>query len=216
MIVEAKKGRSIILTTHFLDEADVLSDRVGIIKDGALITCGTSLFLKHSFGVGYTLSYNAPTGITISVDDILCDAQEMPQEEGKTQFEWRLNHGSESKFPDVLELLQSSGASNIQLDLTTLEEVFLETGKEEIDESEGSEDDTGRNGTDDRDLEENADTNVESLGKIWASNCEKQSVTWWRKLVLVQHFMMGNAWKMKGVIFLNVAMPVSQTSSRMI
>merc|ERR1711933_78558 len=33
MIIAAKKNRSIILTTHFLDEADVLSDRIGIIND---------------------------------------------------------------------------------------------------------------------------------------------------------------------------------------
>ena len=36
MIIAAKKDRSIILTTHFLDEADILSDRIGILKNGKL------------------------------------------------------------------------------------------------------------------------------------------------------------------------------------
>jgi ATP-binding cassette subfamily A (ABC1) protein 3 len=66
MIIAAKKGRSIIVTTHFLDEADVLSDRIGIIKGGKLITCGSSLFLKHHFGVGYQLSFDAMKPIDVS------------------------------------------------------------------------------------------------------------------------------------------------------
>lgn len=56
MITSAKAGRSIILTTHFLDEADILSDRIGIIKDGKLITSGSPLFLKHNSGVGVSVT----------------------------------------------------------------------------------------------------------------------------------------------------------------
>jgi ATP-binding cassette subfamily A (ABC1) protein 3 len=52
---EYKEGRIIILTTHFMDEADYLGDRIGIMGDGRIKTCGTSMFLKKRFGVGYTL-----------------------------------------------------------------------------------------------------------------------------------------------------------------
>jgi ABC-type multidrug transport system ATPase subunit len=52
---EYKEGRIIILTTHFMDEADYLGDRIAIMGDGRIKTCGTSMFLKKRFGVGYTL-----------------------------------------------------------------------------------------------------------------------------------------------------------------
>lgn len=48
-------GRSIILTTHFMDEADVLGDRVAIMANGRLQCVGTPYFLKRHYGVGYTL-----------------------------------------------------------------------------------------------------------------------------------------------------------------
>jgi len=52
---EFKENRIIILTTHFMEEADYLGDRIAIMGDGRIKTCGTSMFLKNRFGVGYTL-----------------------------------------------------------------------------------------------------------------------------------------------------------------
>ncbi|KAJ1435103.1 hypothetical protein B484DRAFT_417255, partial [Ochromonadaceae sp. CCMP2298] len=51
-----KKGRVILLTTHFLDEADLLGDRVAIMANGGLRCMGSPLYLKNKFGVGYTLT----------------------------------------------------------------------------------------------------------------------------------------------------------------
>ena len=51
------RGRRVtLLTTHFLDEADVLGDRVGILAHGRLACLGTPLFLKRRLGVGYHLT----------------------------------------------------------------------------------------------------------------------------------------------------------------
>lgn len=49
-------GRTIILTTHFMDEADLLGDRIAIISQGSLKCCGSSLFLKRKLGSGYYLT----------------------------------------------------------------------------------------------------------------------------------------------------------------
>lgn len=215
MIVEAKQGRSIILTTHFLDEADVLSDRVGIIKNGQLITCGSSLFLKHASDVGYTLTFDASAPIALDSEIDLAEAVEV--DIGSGTFKWRLGHGTENKFPQALKMLKSRGASNIQLDLTTLEEVFLETGREDHAELELNDADTEEypveiDGNDDflenppaHDLE--ANTN-EFISRIWEPRCSIAPVSWVRKLMLIKTFMMVNAWKMKGTIMLNVTMPV--------
>lgn len=44
-----------ILTTHFMDEADILGDRVAIMANGRLQCVGSPYFLKRHYGVGYTL-----------------------------------------------------------------------------------------------------------------------------------------------------------------
>ena len=51
-----KAGRVIVLTTHFLEEADILGDRIAIMSEGHVRTSGSSLFLKTRFGAGYLLS----------------------------------------------------------------------------------------------------------------------------------------------------------------
>jgi ATP-binding cassette subfamily A (ABC1) protein 3 len=56
MLKNYKHNRIIILTTHYMDEADILGDRIGIMTDGQLICLGSSLFLKNRFGVGYNLT----------------------------------------------------------------------------------------------------------------------------------------------------------------
>lgn len=49
-------GRTVILSTHHMDEADLLSDRVAIISKGKLHCSGSPLFLKNCFGVGFYLT----------------------------------------------------------------------------------------------------------------------------------------------------------------
>ena len=56
MLKNYKHNRIIILTTHYMDEADILGDRIGIMSAGQLICLGSSLFLKNRFGVGYNLT----------------------------------------------------------------------------------------------------------------------------------------------------------------
>jgi len=45
-----KPGRTILLTTHFMDEADLLGDRIAIMSEGKLKAVGSSFFLKKKFG----------------------------------------------------------------------------------------------------------------------------------------------------------------------
>jgi ATP-binding cassette subfamily A (ABC1) protein 3 len=56
MLKNYKSGRIVVLTTHFMDEADFLGDRIGIMGEGKLLCCGSSVFLKNKFGVGYNLT----------------------------------------------------------------------------------------------------------------------------------------------------------------
>lgn len=56
MLKNYRNNRIIILTTHYMDEADVLGDRIGIMAKGKIRCLGSSLFLKNRFGAGYKLT----------------------------------------------------------------------------------------------------------------------------------------------------------------
>lgn len=55
MLKQNKNEKIIILTTHYMDEADILGDRICIMAEGKIKCCGSSLFLKNRYGVGYNL-----------------------------------------------------------------------------------------------------------------------------------------------------------------
>ena len=50
VLQEQRKGRTMILSTHFMDEADHLGDRIAIMSDGVVQCCGSSIFLKKKYG----------------------------------------------------------------------------------------------------------------------------------------------------------------------
>uniref|UniRef100_A0A6Q2XU88 ABC transporter domain-containing protein n=1 Tax=Esox lucius TaxID=8010 RepID=A0A6Q2XU88_ESOLU len=56
LLLKYKQGRTIILSTHHMDEADILGDRIAIISHGKMCCYGSSLFLKKYFGSGYYLT----------------------------------------------------------------------------------------------------------------------------------------------------------------
>lgn len=56
IINEYKRHAAVVLTTHSMEEADVLGDRIGIMARGSLQVLGTSLHLKNRFGAGYRVS----------------------------------------------------------------------------------------------------------------------------------------------------------------
>ncbi|KAL6118634.1 uncharacterized protein ACO6RY_03402 [Pungitius sinensis] len=56
LLLKYKQGRTIILSTHHMDEADILGDRIAIISQGKMRCFGSSLFLKKRFGSGYYLT----------------------------------------------------------------------------------------------------------------------------------------------------------------
>uniref|UniRef100_A0A8C9Y3K4 P-type phospholipid transporter n=1 Tax=Sander lucioperca TaxID=283035 RepID=A0A8C9Y3K4_SANLU len=56
LLLKYRPGRTIILSTHHMDEADILGDRIAIISHGKLCCVGSSLFLKTHLGTGYYLT----------------------------------------------------------------------------------------------------------------------------------------------------------------
>ncbi|KAH0691990.1 hypothetical protein KY290_020167 [Solanum tuberosum] len=149
IIEDAKKGRAIILTTHSMEEADILSDRIGIMAKGRLRCIGTSIRLKSRFGTGFiaNVSFSGGTNGTPDREDTLSTSQPeavkqffksrldvVPTEENKSFLTFIIPHAKEKLLTDFFAELQDRdkefGISDIQLGLTTLEEVFLNIARQ--------------------------------------------------------------------------------------
>ncbi|KAL3819386.1 hypothetical protein ACJIZ3_005340 [Penstemon smallii] len=142
VIEEAKKGRAIILTTHSMEEADILSDRIGIMAKGRLRCIGTSIRLKSRFGTGFiaTISFsgNPDSSNTAQHEAVKqffkSHLDVAPKEENKSFLTFVIPHQKEKLltnfFKDLQHKEEEFGISDIQLGLTTLEEVFLNIAKQ--------------------------------------------------------------------------------------
>ena len=138
LLKKRKEGRVIILTTHFMDEADALGDRIAIMAAGTLQCVGSSLFLKSRFGVGYSLTITKEGGQCD--DDAIHDAI-MEHVEGAElvnniagELSYKLPFASSPHFPDMFDTFDRSqqqwGIQSVGISVTTLEEVFLKVGKD--------------------------------------------------------------------------------------
>ena len=65
---QQKTGRTVMLSTHHMDEAEVLGDRLAIISKGKLLCCGSFDYLKGKFGRGHHLTVVVGNGECISLD----------------------------------------------------------------------------------------------------------------------------------------------------
>ncbi|KAG2583666.1 hypothetical protein PVAP13_6KG229500 [Panicum virgatum] len=153
IIEEAKKGRAIVLTTHSMEEADILSDRIAIMAKGKLRCIGTSIRLKSKFGTGYianinfsgnghmqspNINSNTEAPVNPNIDAVKWFFKErldvVPKEESRTFLTFVIPHHKEPLltrfFGELQDREREFGISDIQLGLTTLEEVFLNIAKQ--------------------------------------------------------------------------------------
>ncbi|KAK7317242.1 hypothetical protein RJT34_01301 [Clitoria ternatea] len=150
IIENAKRGRAIILTTHSMEEADILSDRIGIMAKGRLRCIGTSIRLKSRFGTGFiaNISFHGnnfdrspPNGDAVSDEHREAvkkyyknHLDVVPKEENNNFLTFVIPHDREALLTNFFSELQDReeefGISDIQLGLTTLEEVFLNIAKQ--------------------------------------------------------------------------------------
>ncbi|XP_068185436.1 glucosylceramide transporter ABCA12 [Antennarius striatus] len=66
IIIQHKKNCTIIMSTHHLDEAEVLSDRIALLEKGSLKCCGSPFYLKDKLCQGYKLTLTKKTQIAES------------------------------------------------------------------------------------------------------------------------------------------------------
>jgi ABC-2 type transport system ATP-binding protein len=132
------EGVTVFLTTQYLEEADVLADRVGIIDKGRLVAEDTPEALKAEIGRPSVEATPAEPGQRAAVVKILGRfGEEIPAQPGVVAV--RLDRGD---LADVVRALDAEGlkVSNLRLDAPSLDDVFLEkTGRSLEGEEEGAE-----------------------------------------------------------------------------
>ncbi|KAK3841772.1 MAG: P-loop containing nucleoside triphosphate hydrolase protein [Linnemannia gamsii] len=62
IVKRVKVNRTVVLTTHSMEEADILAHRIAIMTNGQLRCIGTSLHLKELYGSGFRLKINSKPG----------------------------------------------------------------------------------------------------------------------------------------------------------
>ena len=122
-------GMTLFMTTHYLEEADALCDRIAIIDHGKIIVVGTPNALKESLGGDIiTLGIKEDidiTGIITKIERV----KEVRKENGMYMVK---SENGEVTAPLIIETLRKAGHAVTKLSLTkpTLNEVYLQyTGK---------------------------------------------------------------------------------------
>ncbi|KAL1517917.1 hypothetical protein ABEB36_001617 [Hypothenemus hampei] len=135
LLLKQKKDRTILLSTHFMDEADLLGDRIAIMAGGELQCCGTSFFLKKKYGAGYHLIMDKnPKCDPYTVTNLLAKYIPNIQPNGNvgSELSYLLAESQSGLFEPMLRDLEQNkeffGINSFGISLTTLEEVFMKVG----------------------------------------------------------------------------------------
>ncbi|XP_059176011.1 phospholipid-transporting ATPase ABCA3-like [Physella acuta] len=131
-----RAGRTMVLSTHFMDEADLLGDRIAIMADGIVKCYGSSLFLKKKYGAGYHMVVVKEP--TCDVKNIICVVkQHIPTAELESNVGAELSfilpqncvENFEALFANLEQRQRELGISSFGASVTTMEEVFLKVGE---------------------------------------------------------------------------------------
>jgi ABC-2 type transport system ATP-binding protein len=119
-----RRGKTIVLTTHYMDEADTLSDRLAIIDHGRIIAQGTPRELKSSIPGGYLLRLRldrVPDGLLAEFEKLPGVSEVRPA--GETAADVYADRGG----PLIAAIVNTAQAAGAELHDVHIEEPSLET-----------------------------------------------------------------------------------------
>jgi ABC-2 type transport system ATP-binding protein len=125
--INREAGKTVILTTHYMEEAEILCDRVAIIDHGRIRALDTPLGLIHQLPAAYRITFSAEGELSETGLKALSGVQEVARMRGGG-FRYELSVArSEETLPALIQWGVRAGVSTRDLQVTpaTLEEVFL-------------------------------------------------------------------------------------------
>jgi ABC-2 type transport system ATP-binding protein len=123
-----KEGKTIVLTTHDMEEADALSDRIAILDHGKLLCLDTPEGLKNTLGKGDTIELQL-SNPTMS-QEMLAQIKSMDGIEGARELSGKIAVralDAASKLPKIIRLIERAGEDVIDIAVrrNSLEDVFV-------------------------------------------------------------------------------------------
>jgi ABC-2 type transport system ATP-binding protein len=120
-------GSTILITTHYMDEAHAICDRVGIMDHGKLIALGTPAALVSSLGAEHVIAFSVADPTRLPADDdlrMLPGVRDVRHEDGAVALGTSEVHLA---VPALLNSLNARGADLTMLTThsATLEDVFV-------------------------------------------------------------------------------------------
>ncbi|XP_032690164.1 phospholipid-transporting ATPase ABCA1-like isoform X2 [Odontomachus brunneus] len=134
IILKLRGEKTILISTHNMEEADILGDRIAIIHSGRLKSYGTAMFLKKQYGHGHveiTLSVKSSCKPKKIMNKFHSKMQQLSIDKEKIV----LNVPYSDSLPQSLDSVESEkkklGVTGINVSLITLEQVFLKIAEED-------------------------------------------------------------------------------------
>jgi ABC-2 type transport system ATP-binding protein len=121
-----RDGLTVIFTTHIMEEADYLCDRIGIINDGKIVREGNSEYLKDNFGGYKTLRVSCNKQADVKTIEKI---KSLGINTSTTGDELLLTSKTiENSMPEIIKILEVNGYSiaKMSMDQSSLEDVFFE------------------------------------------------------------------------------------------
>lgn len=134
-IEKFKKDRVIILTTHSMEEADVLGDRVCVMSKGRLRAINNSIALKNKYGEGYRISVVTDKEESEKIKKIITDflPSATLEDDAAGALIYKFPASSLEKIPKFVDWLETNKEGLVKswgISQSTLEEVFLKLIRE--------------------------------------------------------------------------------------
>lgn len=134
ILLDMRKDHTIFITTHYMEEAEALADKIAIISHGQLLCYGPSIQLKRRFETGYILKLLTSEPFK-QVDTIELIQKFVPDMALKSFVKptllIALPYKFQATFPELLAQLeqrqQELGISSISITNSSLEDVFLKS-----------------------------------------------------------------------------------------
>ncbi|CAD8108025.1 unnamed protein product [Paramecium sonneborni] len=135
------EGRCLVLTTHHLDEAEVLSERLAIMAKGKLLTVGSVDFIKMNFGIGYHLNlydktnnpqvWNEKNKKLANIVQQFIPSAKLSSQTSQDCIGFQVPFKQKDKFLPLFEQLERDQSIQVNLMMNTLEEAFINIGMDE-------------------------------------------------------------------------------------